>query len=363
MDKKRTSQAKEVSFKPIEIIKNALSHLSERDADVIVRRHGLKTGEKETLEEIGKTYQLTRERIRQVENMVIKKLKGIDALRASLDEVGKHMASILSEHGHVMEENHFLDKVLGNYHSKGTLEKNAIFFLAKFLLNDYVSQIEEKKHVRSGWRTINAPWELFEGVIAEAKKFLSERKDPVHLNDLLHHITHTPFYKKNEHRLAEEHILSYLKLSQELHHNAFSEWGMADWTTVRPRRMSDKIYLVLKRAKKPLHFQEITDKINEAGFAGKKAYRATVHNELILDDRFILVGRGLYALSEWGYKPGVVADIIEDVLKANGGPMTKDDIISEVLKQRFVKPATINLSLMNKKRFKKIAPKTYALLN
>ena len=50
----------------------------------------------------------------------------------------------------------------------------------------------------------------------------------------------------------------------------------------------------------PMHFREATEAI--AKTFGKKVNDATCHNELIKDSRFVLVGRGLYALTEWGYK-------------------------------------------------------------
>lgn len=349
-------------YKPLEVVKVALTYLSDRDADVIARRNGLRTGEKQTLEEIGRMYQLTRERIRQIENSVINRLKDVAEIQEALDAIGNHIQSVLHTHGKIMEHAHFLDEILGAPKRVDPLDRHAITFLANYLLGSYVSKVDDSKKNREGWKHTNASWELFEGTVSLAKSILREHGEPLDLDSLLVKIRATDFFKKNAENLADAHILSYLRLSQELHHNAFAEWGMAEWPTVRPRRMSDKIYLVLKKSGKPLHFEEITEAINVAGFAGKRAYVATVHNELILDERFVLVGRGTYALSEWGYKPGVVADIIENVMRASKGPMQREEIIAEVLKQRMVKPATVTLALMNKKRFKKVAPKTYYLV-
>lgn len=101
-----------------------------------------------------------------------------------------------------------------------------------------------------------------------------------------------------------------------------------------------------------MHFRDITTAINDTQFDHKRAYLPTIHNELILDPRFVLVGRGMYALTEWGYVRGVVADVIEQVLRTHG-PLTRAEVEAEVLKQRIVKPGTIYLSLTNKKRFLK----------
>jgi DNA-directed RNA polymerase delta subunit len=119
--------------------------------------------------------------------------------------------------------------------------------------------------------------------------------------------------------------------------------------------------LILKKATKPLHFSEITNLINKAGFDSKIACPATVHNELILNDQYVLVGRGIYALKEWGYKEGTVVDVIYNVLEEAGKPMKKDDIVEEVLKTRMVKKSTVYLSLLNKAKFQKIGYDEYTI--
>jgi len=117
----------------------------------------------------------------------------------------------------------------------------------------------------------------------------------------------------------------------------------------------------MKNHGKPEHYSAITEMINKAHFDDRTAYKETVHNELIKDSRFILIGRGIYALSEWGFKPGVVSDVIVEVLQASGQPMSRDKIIEEVLKRRVVKKNTILVGLSNKKLFKKVGKNLYAL--
>ena len=118
---------------------------------------------------------------------------------------------------------------------------------------------------------------------------------------------------------------------------------------------------MIKKSGKPLHFADIAKAINETKFDEKIAYPPTVHNELILDDKYVLVGRGIYALKEWGYEPGNVADVIEQYL-AKEGPRTKQEIIDYVLNKRDVKKSTVYLSLMNSKRIKKANDGKYALV-
>ncbi|NTW32108.1 MAG: RNA polymerase subunit sigma-70, partial [Bacteroidetes bacterium] len=54
-------------FNVVELISFLLGQLNQRERDVISRRYGLISGEREILESIGKLHGLTRERIRQIE--------------------------------------------------------------------------------------------------------------------------------------------------------------------------------------------------------------------------------------------------------------------------------------------------------
>jgi len=60
-----------------EDIENALSSLPERERKVIELRFGLKGEQPCTLEEVGKAFGVTRERIRQIENNTLKKLESL----------------------------------------------------------------------------------------------------------------------------------------------------------------------------------------------------------------------------------------------------------------------------------------------
>ncbi|RPI53593.1 MAG: hypothetical protein EHM49_04165, partial [Deltaproteobacteria bacterium] len=154
--------------------------------------------------------------------------------------------------------------------------------------------------------------------------------------------------------LERERILAYLNVLASIKKNKFGKWGKAHWTEVNPKGTREKIYLVLKEKKKPLHFTEIAALIDKYNLGKKKAHPQTVHNELIKDSRFVLIGRGIYAMREWGYQEGTIKDVLIDILKKKARPMDKEDIIKEVLKARKVKKTTIMINLNNPKFFKKV---------
>jgi DNA-directed RNA polymerase delta subunit len=148
--------------------------------------------------------------------------------------------------------------------------------------------------------------------------------------------------------VSKEQFFNFLDASHSVRKNKFGKWGMTDWTEVSPKGTREKVYLVLKEHKNPLHFTQIAKMIDKLEFGKRKAHPQTVHNELIKDNRFVLVGRGIYALSEWGYSRGTIKEVIENILQKNGKPMEKEEIISEVLKSRKVKKTTIMINLNNK---------------
>jgi len=151
----------------------------------------------------------------------------------------------------------------------------------------------------------------------------------------------------------------WLSMSKTISKNPLGEWGKATSPNIRTRGIKDFAYLVMRRHGSPMHFKEVADSISK--IFGKKTHYATCHNELIKDPRFVLVGRGIYALSEWGYKAGIAREVIEDILKRAGEPMGKEEIIKRVMKERYFKKNTILVNLANSKYFKKNAKGLYAL--
>src|ERR1035438_53290 len=138
-------------------------------------------------------------------------------------------------------------------------------------------------------------------------------------------------------------------------------WVVVKWPMVNPKNIRDKIYVILKEQGKQMHFNEIADAIKKSDFKRKEVTTQAIHNELIKDKRFVLIGRGIYALKEWGYKKGTVSDIIAQVLREAGEPLHRDEIVKRVLQSRFVKETTILLNLQGKPQFKRVAKATYTL--
>lgn len=347
------------NFDPDDIIQELFDVLNEREEDIIVNRYGLTGEPKVTLEEIGKRYSVTRERVRQVENASLRRIREKYA-ETTLKTLEQMIRSILEEHAHMMSERRLISSLLND---DKTTEANTakIRFILNELLHDRLVPVKESRDLYKSWSSEQAPWDTFHTSVSKLTDYLEDRKEPIALASLVDEARNRITFDESLAANFETIIVNFLDITKKIEENRFNEWGLSHWSAIRPKRMNDKIFLVMKREGKPLHFTQIAKKINDASFDQRIAYPATIHNELILDNKYVLVGRGIYALREWGYKPGVVLDVIREILRENNKPLTKEQIISEVLKNRLVKKSTIALALMNKKTFQKNTDGTYSL--
>ncbi len=363
LDKIITTQqfSRKEQFRPQEVLGEILKHLSEREAQVITRRFGLSGTEKETLESVGKSFQITRERVRQIEKLVVNKIKQSPKLHEVLTPVRMViMETIESQEGVVTEAK--LLQLLGEAGGQN-IPINVIHFYLSELLDDFIRPLtDEIPKYCPAWILKTASRALLDDLLQQAFDLLEQTGKPMTDEGLGKILLDKKLVGPLGSILTDIHlILDLLEVSALIKRNPYGEWGLSSWETITPKRMSDKIYLVLKKSGQPLHFKEIANLINEQKFDHKSAYAPTVHNELILDRRFVLVGRGIYALSEWGYKPGVVVDVITNVLKDKNIPLTREQILAEVLKQRQIKPATVYLALTNRKLFLRTLEGRYQL--
>jgi len=312
-----------------------LEGLSSHQKEVIVRRFGFDSVQRETLDSIGKSFGVTRERIRQIEKDAILKIK---SKLNNFGEVFQYLEKELKKSGNLRKED-VLFSLLAEKEQFPYL-----FFL--FSLKENFKRFPETKETYSLWTTSLDSLDLAKKIINDFSKKLKEIGTPVPLEKLI-----SSFKSFSE--IKNDYLLSYLEISKIIQKNQDNLYGLREWPEINPRNIRDKAYLIFKREKKPLHFNEISQLI------GPNALTQTVHNELIKDPRFVLVGRGMYALKEWGYEEGFVKDIILKVLKEAKRPLTKEEIVNEVLKQRFVKKSTVLLNLSNKKYFLKLSEGKY----
>ena len=332
-----------------EAIKGSLSIIEQdREREIISRRFGL-TVYKETLEQIGDMLSITRERVRQLEKAILIRLRVVseDGEIPALPAAEKLLIRNLTEMGRVAKVSELADKVYGRKTTPA--ERAGLSFIAS---------------VSGGLTVVDENDRYFQAIgIAE---YGDDRKIKTEVDEIIEVI------KKNKAPMTLDELDSKLNYEHPSHIAAIASvskllatlnglWGLAKWPTVNPKNIRDKIYVVLENNKEPMHFSDIAKTISESNFKRKNVTTQAIHNELIKDSRFVLIGRGIYALDSWGYKKGTVSEIITSILKEAGKPLSREEIVREVLHLRKVKETTILLNLQNKKLFEKVDRNAYTL--
>jgi len=330
-----------ISFKPKQVTKRITSHLQDRTRDVIMNRFGLTPDAKsKTLDEIGKKYNITRERVRQIEDSALSLIKRSAAYKEE-QVVFEELKQLIHSLGSIIAEHDLLLHI-----SKDRNIQNHIHFYLE--LGDFFKKHREDNHFKTRWSVDD---EMASKVHDSLKKLYISLND----EDL---ILETEMIKRffdqmkdvAEHYRNEEIVKRWLSMSKTISKNPLGEWGKATSPNVHTRGVKDYAFLVMRKHGSPMHFKEVADSITKT--FGRKTHYATCHNELIKDSRFVLVGRGLYALAEWGYKTGIAREVIRDILKREG-PLSKNDVVERVMKERYFKKNTILVNLVNPKFFKK----------
>ena len=330
-------------------IKGSLSIIDQdRERKIVEKRFGL-DGQKETLEQIGETLSVTRERVRQLEKVILVRLRIAAKENKIPDLPGAEKIIIrnLAEIGRVAKTATLAEKIFG---AKATnANRAALSFLAD--ISAGLTVVTENDRYFSAVAIADRGDEkAIRAKVDAIVKLIKDNKAPMTLDEL-------------DAKLDYEHpsqIAAIASVSKQLA-TLNGLWGLAKWPAVNPKNIRDKIYVILESKKEPMHFSDIAAAIADSSFKRKNVTTQAIHNELIKDPRFVLIGRGIYALDTWGYKKGTVSEIITSVLKDAGRPLSREEIVAEVMKSRKVKETTILLNLQNKKLFKKVDKNAFEL--
>ena len=330
-------------------IKGSLNIIEQdREREIISRRFGL-SGQKETLEQIGELLNITRERVRQLEKAILVRLR-IGAEEGQIAELAaaeKLIIRNLTELGRVARTTDLANRI---HDRKATpAERAELTFIAAISSNLTALDENDLYYSAIGIAEYGDAKTVHDRV-DEVVKVIKDRKEPMTIEQLDAALN----YEHPDHIRAVASISKLLATLNGL-------WGLAKWPTVNPRNIRDKIFVVLEAKKEPMHFSDIADAISKSEFRRKNVTVQAIHNELIKDPRFVLIGRGIYALSSWGYAKGTVSDIIANVLKEAGEPLTREEIVKRVLRARKVKETTVLLNLQNKQLFAKVDKDHYTI--
>lgn len=338
-----------ITFKPKQVTKKLLSALPERARDVLEKRYGLGVdGEMFTLEAIGQSYGITRERVRQIENYGITSVQKSSNYTEHAELFQELQGLIVSMGGGVVAEHVLLDQL-----APDKITRNHLYFI--LVVGDAFIKGKENPLYTHRWFTEKKIADTVEKALKNVYGTLN-RDDLVSEAEILNRFRAELLEIADKHN--DETLKSWLSISKQIAKNPLGDWGPADSPNVKVKGIRDYAYLAVKRHGSPMHFKEVSESIKE--LFKHKAHVATTHNELIKDARFVLVGRGLYALTEWGYTAGVVKDVLREILAAEG-PLSREELIDKVRKERYVKDNTIVVNLQDGNIFKRLSNGTYAL--
>ncbi len=338
-----------ITFKPKQVTKSLLEVLPDRARDVLEKRYGLAAdGETYTLEAIGKSYGITRERVRQIENYGLQSIQKSEVYKKHYDLFIEMQKLIDQLGGGIIAEHVLLDEL-----SQDASVRNHIYFL--LVVGDPFFKSKENPHYSHRWFTERKIADTVEKALKNVHKSL-DKDALVSESEILERFRNELIEIADRH--DEETLKRWLLISKQIGRNPLGDWGPADSPNIRVKGIRDYAYLAVKRHGSPMHFREVAEAIQE--LFGHEAHVATTHNELIKDPRFVLVGRGLYALSEWGYTAGVVKEVLRQILEAEG-PLSREEIIDKVRKERYVKDNTIMVNLQDTNLFKRLANGTYTV--
>lgn len=324
------------------MVNKAFGGLKRKQRHVLKRRFGLGGINKKTLQEIGDSYGVTRERIRQIEKAALKKLAK-EANFKYFSPITSLAVFELSQAGGILSENSLVKKMLADNYDENSANSLRLIFE----VHPEMNLVKECDHKHESWMTADFRNEEVLDMIYEIVNHLDSHGKPMSIEGIHERLT--------EKFTAERNLVeSLLDIAKNVMETEDNQYGLVSWSFINPKNIRDKIYYVLQKEKNPLHFMDITELITKEDFLNKKRVTPqAVHNELIADDRYVLIGKGIYALRDWGYSEGTVGDVIEAIIKSTGEPLLKEDIIEEVMKRRMVKKNTIVINLHNKNRFKR----------
>lgn len=342
--KKAINKANDESFQAI--LEKVILDIPSRSREILKSRYGVIGDCPKTLEEIGREYKITRERIRQIIKEAFKKIKAKDG-DDSMDKARQRVEFTIRRNSGIIKEEDILNQ-LGGGDAK---ERNAVKLLLECLGG--ISSKEMENEFEKSYFIDGFDFSEWKRVKDAAKSILEEEKEAVAAEE---------FFDKAAKKIGsidKAKFFNFIGASQEIKKSNFGKWGLAHWSDINPKIAWQRAYVILKEIGTPLHFRKIAELIDKHNLNKRKTHPQTIHNELIKNEQFVLVGRGVYALTEWGYKKGTVKDVLEDILRDNKGPMERNAILAKISKVRQVKKSTILINLNN--FFEKVEKDKYAI--
>lgn len=333
---------------------------NERTIEIVSKRYGLMNGEKQTLEEIGDNYGVTRERIRQVQKKALNRMK--HPMNSIKDQLAGLIEEVLFRNGGILsaeEADLEIPKALGGIKDDGSS------------ILDLLSDLGWIQNCRIGDIAIYSP--LLSGVslckLSEKINLLIKTADlGMSVSSIIEKIW--LFSKIKDERFdSNEFVLKYCRTDPRIEEmaitSAYPEIIFRHYTSGQFPKKGWVVLMkrVLEEEQMPLHFTEITNKVNDLmGNSERQLDVRRGHSILIEDEIFAHSGvNGTYGLTAWGLKKELTPQVIVECMKKAGFPLHWKQIYNYVSKYKNTKPANIVRCLEDNRLFKKVDAGVYWL--
>ena len=331
-----------------------LVSLSEKEKNVIERRVWLKW-EKETLQSIWNSFSptITRERVRQIEESGIRKIWRI--IKASiLTDIQEKWIEFVKMSWGLASRDSLVNYLIKELNLEKDINKGV---LETIVQSDFdILKSKQKLGCKIYFYLSKISRYNVDVIHKEAIKVLKKKKDVIEKEELFKIVSEN---LKHLRGISAPLVGSVLELFDDIIFWEDNLVWLTKWKILNPKTLKDKAVYILKKEWTPMHFVDIANKIIEVLEDNVKIN--TIHNELIRNEDFVLIGRGIYALREWWFKPGTVLDVISSILEKRNEPMSTEEIVKEVLKIRDVKETTIYMNLQNRQVIERVWRNFYQL--
>ncbi|GIW67207.1 MAG: hypothetical protein KatS3mg096_075 [Candidatus Parcubacteria bacterium] len=281
------------------ILSDVFSCLNQREKDILIRRFGLE-GEEETLEELGNDYNVTRERIRQIQENALNKIIPLIKKNKEVSKIIKQSKKFLKPIGVRRGKTffYFLDQKLDFSFQEIKIFKFFSLFSEEIIYyqnDDYLDDFyaENEKIYQFSLHLLKKIYLTF---LDSREVYPEEKILALILKEIKKHFNINPGY---------DDLIDFLKILKNIGKNPFNFWGVKNHNFITPRCLKDKIYLIFKLERRPMHFKEIYQKLHQLAkvedesihYYWHKTYNPnSIRNELIKHNEFVLIKPGVYVL-------------------------------------------------------------------
>jgi len=342
-------------------LKDVLVYCKPKERLVLIKKFGL-DGQKEIpLQRIGKEYSLTRERIRQIETQALMRFRRLIVGNQTYIAVLEEAKKILQAYGNILCEDVLISKLLNKNVFKFSKQE-----LKLILVSDFdIGYLKRNKYLKKSFYVEPLYEDMLTQMVVFMLNYFEKRNKSQDLYDFIGFMKEhfTKEYKDIRHLKNDLFYINFFETIREI--KVFDgKIGLLSFPDVNPKTIKLKILYTMKRINKPIHFQELPAKILE-WFPNKTVKITTIHNELVKNnDIFVNLGLGLYGLRAWGYKGGMVKDILIRIFKKHQRAMNVKELCREMLKEKMVSPNTVMLNLQKyKDLFKRVEKGVYNLVD